>query len=285
MDSNKAQELADILEIDVEHAKDFVNSLTVSELAALNTNLENGNIDDIKSFFRDYKDTHGDESDLDIEYAVRQNYQELLDKGYDKEVAASRTEKEFSLTKDDLESLLHGWSNEYTNEHDSQINSVLEKIESLKKGIKLEGSILKGLNAQQIEEVIARSKHPIGEAISTTLALTQSQVRKLYSKSQGFNYGGLLENKLSSAAMRDSLLESELNKLFEAMKNKWHKRSYWRKRPDEAGFGTVGVDGFDFYSILDPHNDIKSDDYGVITVKKENVNTLKKYIVDNSKKK
>lgn len=71
---------------------------------------------------------------------------------------------------------------------------------------------------------------------------------------------------------------NEMDTLFEGMKNKWKKRSYWRERPNNKGLGTVGVEEFDFPKEMNRNPELEVDDYGTIKLKESIVNNSKKKI-------
>ena len=294
MDQAQITQLANILNIDDATAKDFASSVSTSNLTSLIGNIETGNKEEIETEFNiylsnvnDYVEEDEEYTVLDKEFEIRKAYDDLKREGMDHDRATYEIMLDFGIdSSHELEQIIKGPMTEFTNLFDEEINEVFKKIESLKKNpVVVNDSFIKGLSELQIEQIINKTNEEVGTIINLVKNMKAKEIAESYIKILGLKTISILEYQTDIDDMRDVIIYNKLSSLFEAMKNKWHKRSYWRKRPKNVGLGTVGHPDFDFYSKLDPYEKIKVDDYGTIDIYDgPSAASLKNYIVTQSKK-
>ena len=201
MDQAHLDQLANMLDIEITIANDFVDSLDTGNLAGLMSNIEGGNVDEVETEYSIYlsnvndyfdEDTH---TDLDKEFEIRKAYEDLRRDGLSHDRTSYQIMIDFGLDSDqELIQILKGPKTEFTGVFDEQINNVFEKIQAIKavpgSG---EGELFKGLSAEQVDHVIRRSVQEVGDVIKDVMTMRTNGLKEAYLALRGLKTVSLLE--------------------------------------------------------------------------------------------
>jgi hypothetical protein len=206
-----AIKLAQMLELDTRKAQKFMDLISLSDMAALTTALNTGDMQSVKTIYSKYQSQIESNTDAD---AVRDHYEGLIKSGTEEQEALVSTADFFGITGEEVEAVVGIRQTQETAPFipDEQVEAAYNNVQEMLDGKPSRG-IITELNTWQRRMFYGLIPNAVAKVIQDTIDMTPIAVMQKHAKEMGYGEPAIKESEMSLAEMIEKIIEKELNKI------------------------------------------------------------------------
>ena len=215
--NKNAIKLAQMLDLNVEKSSKLLNSMSLSDLAALTTAINSDDFLTVREIYNRYKH---EIDDVATPAEVKQYYDVQLMQNPDQDEALASTADFYGIKGEDVERLLGRYSESQKKDRntvfipDAGVARAYKNLQEILKGGKSDGSIVENCKrAWQRRMFYGMIPPSVSLVIQDVIDMTPIAVMQQYAKMHGYGEPALEESTMSLEAMMDKIIEDHLHNL------------------------------------------------------------------------